>query len=570
MGILALLVLIPVFYGWGSGVALNSALSCAGMNISEKLPCASRVGADHVTRFSIVNPKNGAVEVLPIQMQFLVDAISSAGYKAYYANALLCVELNGLWKKCEVPGGSPISFRLLPEGNYTATAYITDKTGQVHYHEADKISFSVVNTSEFKLRIAELTEKSRQKQQIPIDMDLLQWAEQDKQVETKDDEDNDIILPRSSVSSTISPTVVIGVKTTVVEGFPRRQAMRDTWANRDTLPRDVKVLFLGCEPNMAVFQNERNRRRVLRAIAKERAVYRDLLTEELGCTDSYRGLSDKVKAFMHLAVGEFPDAKFLMLVDDDVYLRVDQLAEHLRRTSQQKLYFGEVWAVKFANNQQPIRDQKSQYHLPKDQYPMRTLLPYASGPHYVLSMDGVQFISKNYWKLSSMNGLEDVSSGFWQFTMQMKARNTRDFSTLRSSMQCNDTLVSFADLSPLGIRSIHGNVNINRSFCHGFHPVIWCRPKNTVPSLEEMLQRPSPESVNDTELQLETYVDDSAPDQVTVIVSTTSNAGMKFFYFPSTESVDEFSRKLCSKVQLLFSIPCLSLAAALRHRLAKR
>eukprot|EP00644_Phytophthora_capsici_P001513 jgi/Phyca11/562966/estExt2_Genewise1.C_PHYCAscaffold_100588 len=304
-------------------------------------------------------------------MTFQVDAKSYYGYKANYAGARICVELNGLWKKCEFPG--KLSFRLLPEGSYTASAYITDKTEQVRCHEAEKISFHVVNTSEFNFRVEELAEQGRQEQKFPKDMGLLHWAELDKQVEIKDIEDDDIILPWPIVSSTNSPNVVIGVKTAVMTGFPRRQAMRETWANPATLPHDVKVLFLGCEPNMTVFENERHRRRALQAIAKERTVYKDLLTEELGCTDSYRGLSDKVKAFMHLAVAEFPDAKFLMLVDDDIYLKVDQLAGYLRKTSQPISYFGEVWAVKFENNQQPIRDSKSQYYLPKDQYPMRNL-----------------------------------------------------------------------------------------------------------------------------------------------------------------------------------------------------
>ncbi|KAL3672740.1 hypothetical protein V7S43_002032 [Phytophthora oleae] len=570
MGISALLVLISCFCGWSTGIALNSSLPWTSACSTERPKYAGRVGTDDdpLTRFSIVNPKNGDLIVLPIEIRFLIDTRSYEGYKACYADAHICVELNGLWKKCKKRGGSPIWFRLLPEGNYTAAAYITDKTGQARYHEAENVSFTVVSTSELKLRNEELAEKSRQEQQSLKDVDILHWTELEKQTEIEDNEGDDITFPRSGVSSTNSPTVVIGIKTAVVTGFPRRQAIRETWANRATLPHEAKVLFLGCEPNMTDFQNENDRRRVLRAIAKERTVYRDLLTEELECTDSYRGLSDKVKAFMHLVVAEFPDSKFLMLVDDDVYLRVDQLAEHLRKASQPNLYFGEVWSVKFANNQQPIRDPESPYYLPKDQYPMRNLLPYASGPHYVMPMHGVRFISKNYWQLSSMNGLEDVSSGFWQFTMQVKARHTKDFSSVRSSMQCTDTLVSFADLSPLGIRSIHANLNSNRSFCHGFNPVTWHRHLNIIPSLKEMLQRPPPESVDDdTGLQLETYIDDSAPDQVTVIVSTTSNTGMKFLFFLSTESVDEFSRKLCTQVCIHFSVSCLSLTTALRHQL---
>ncbi|EGZ09720.1 hypothetical protein PHYSODRAFT_523894 [Phytophthora sojae] len=362
--------------------------------------------------------------------------------------------------------------------------------------------------------------------------------------------------------------LVIGVKTAVVTSLPRRQAIRDTWGNPATLPHDVKVLFLGCEPNMTVFRYEHERRRVLKALAKERAVYKDLLTEELECTDSYRNLSKKVKSFMHLAAAEFPDAKFVMLVDDDVYVKVDQLVQHLRLANVPRLYFGEVWADKFANKQEPIRDPDSPYHLPKDQYPMSGLLPYGSGPHYAVSMDGVRFIAKNCWKLRSMNGLEDVSSGFWLRLMQIPAQHTAEFSSIRSSMSCEDDLVSFADLSPLGIRSIHANVVNKRRFCHGFHSVTWHRHLNSIPNLKQILQRSTQHAVHSTPLQVETYVDSSDPLRFVVIVSTPSKAGMKFGFTPSTESTDDFIQRICPQLSH-DSAPCEAVSLTFVKQLEK-
>ncbi|KAG7388094.1 Beta-1,3-galactosyltransferase 4 [Phytophthora pseudosyringae] len=383
-------------------------------------------------------------------------------YEAYYADARFCVELNGLWKKCKTPGGPPTVFRLLPEGNYTAEAYITDKTGEARYHETEVVTFTVVGSREYNLRNGELAEKSRIEQQFPENIDLVRWAELENEVE-----------------------------------------------------------------------------------------------------------SIEVKAFMHLSAAEFPGAKFVMLVDDDVYLKIDQLSENLRKANRPKLYFGEVWSVKFTNKQEPIRDPESPYHLPADQYPMPHLLPYASGPHYVVAMDNVRFISKNYWRLSSMNGLEDVSSGFWLRTMQVHAQHTRDFSSVRSSMAWEDNLVSFADLSPLGIRSIHANVLRNRSFFHGFHSVTWHRHLNSIPELEEMLQRPTQAAKASPSLQLETLVDASAPDRVTVIVSTPSHAGTKWQFLSSVESVETFTQKLVTQARLLFPDPTPTLTTTLLHELQR-
>ncbi|KAG4234230.1 hypothetical protein PC116_g17592 [Phytophthora cactorum] len=248
---------------------------------------------DPLTSFRLVDPEDGAVRMLPIETQAFVWSSTGCGRNA---------------RRRGVRRSSSNCFR------------------------------KATTRRAFNQRFGELAERSRTEQHFPKDIHLLQWAEQEQQVEIED-----------------------------------------------------KVLFLGCEPNLTEFKNERDRRRVLQAITKERAGYRDLLTEELECTDTYRGLADK--------------------------------------TTRPWLYFGEVWAEMFANRQRPIRDNESQYHLPNDQYPMRELIPYVVGPHVVVSMEGVRFISNNYWRLRSMNGLDDVSLGFWLRITQMDAQHAPEFSS---------------------------------------------------------------------------------------------------------------------------------------------
>jgi hypothetical protein len=546
-----------------SGAALTKTYACGTEGCAGRRGVANAEDVDPLTSFRVVNPEDGAVEALPIQMRFEVDITERKVFDAYYADKQLCVELNGLWNKCKTLGfGTPLDFRLLPEGNYTTTAYITDSTGQVRYHATTGGTFTVLSQRDYMLRNAQLIQTSREEQNFPEDIDILDWSEQ---TEIALSEDDNLVLPRTSVLSTNSPMLVIGVKTEVVKGFPRRQAIRDTWGNPSTLPSDVKVLFLGCEPNVTTIHNPLDRRKIVWAVAKERAAYRDLLTDELGCTDSYRGLSDKVKAFMQVAAAEFPDSRFVMLADDDIYVKVDQLARNLREEGREKLYFGEVWAARHSK-QVPLRDPQSKYHLPEDQYPMHSFLPYASGPHYVVSMDSVRFVATNHWRLRSMNGLEDVSSGVWLHTMQVPARDTPQFSSMRTSTKCEDSLVSLADLSPLGMRSIHANLNSNRSLCHGFHTVTWHRDHNLLPSLEEMLQRPPSKLQAPAPLQLETFVDtstNSAQPQVTAIVSTPSNAGTKLQFLSPVESGDKLLRRSCP---FIYSDPISIAACQLQHQ----
>ncbi|KAG2521333.1 hypothetical protein JM16_006295 [Phytophthora kernoviae] len=326
------------------------------------------------------SPGSSFIKAKGSGVQLNLNVTSIEAFEARYEDMRLCVELNGLWKSCTLP----FVFDNLLEDNYTARAFITDAEDTVRYHDTAGTSFTVLSPSAFKIQTKMLVEKSLEAQQFPKDIALVHWAESGQQ---QDIEAREELSPKQSSFAT-DPLLLIGIKTAVVASFPRRQAIRETWANPSLLPHGVKVLFLGCKPNVTGFQSNQDRDRIVQALAKERAMYRDLLTEELECTDSYEQLSDKVKSFMHLAAAEFPHTKYVMLADDDIYLRVDKLAEYLRgEAPRERAYFGEVWDLKFAHKQKPVRDPFSKYHLPKDQYPLSTLLPYASGPHYVVSMD---------------------------------------------------------------------------------------------------------------------------------------------------------------------------------------
>ncbi|EEY70118.1 uncharacterized protein PITG_06686 [Phytophthora infestans T30-4] len=81
-------------------------------------------------------------------------------------------------------------------------------------------------------------------------------------------------------SPTNPPLLVIGVKTRVIDGFPFRQAIRRTWASKDSLPANVRVLFAACRlPGDA-------REDVHQTIAYKLNIYGgDLLTDVLDCED---------------------------------------------------------------------------------------------------------------------------------------------------------------------------------------------------------------------------------------------------------------------------------------------
>ncbi|KAG6595761.1 putative alpha mannosyltransferase [Phytophthora cinnamomi] len=229
-----------------------------------------------------------------------------------------------------------IEFQDLPETSYVARAFISDSVER--YHETGPVSFSLLSGHDFDAYVVSQREQIRVGHGFPRDLNALQWAQQ-QQSETSN------IGSGGSINHTADPhsdevQLLIGVKTAVLRNFAQRQAIRDTWAKKTDLPPNVRVFFLGCTP---VILDHLNRQRNLDAVNLERAVYQDLLTDELQCDDKYTLLTEKVSAFFQWLVAEFPRTKAVMITDDDVYVRVDQLVADLSKIEQRKgLYIGEL------------------------------------------------------------------------------------------------------------------------------------------------------------------------------------------------------------------------------------
>ncbi|KAE8977394.1 hypothetical protein PR002_g25030 [Phytophthora rubi] len=165
--------------------------------------------------------------------------------------------------------------------------------------------------------------------------------------------------------------------------------------------------------------------------------------------------------------------KFVMVTDDDVYVRVDQLVADLSTTTRHKgLYVGELTDTLHPASLAPIRDPTMAYYTSRQSYPLKHFPPYAGGPHYLVSMDCVQFIAKNRRRLASIGGIEDTSIALWLLAIQVHVQYSPALASLRVRV-CQNDFLSFADLSPLGIRSIHENLLHGRDFCHNFDRILW-------------------------------------------------------------------------------------------------
>lgn len=133
---------------------------------------------------------------------------------------------------------------------------------------------------------------------------------------------------------------MIGIKTSV-DSFEYRQAIRETWLSQAD-PSTTCVLFCVGAPNSTLPSAPL----LSAALRLEQSTYSDLLLyPDLPVTDSYYTLVEKSTSFMRYAHRNF-QFRYLLMLDDDVYLRPAQLIEGLRDSaSATKFYAGQVWAT---------------------------------------------------------------------------------------------------------------------------------------------------------------------------------------------------------------------------------
>jgi hypothetical protein len=171
----------------------------------------------------------------------------------------------------------------------------------------------------------------------------------------------------------------------------------------------------------------------------------------------------------------------MMVVDDDVYVRLDRLVALLRsdRIPNERFYGGNVAEKKQLKPTQPIRNPESRYYLPMDTYPIAELPSFVAGAHFVLSRDVVEFIARNRRDLRGLKGLDDATIALWMLALQIRPVILLEFQIVRSC-NCTEELVSYADLAPHAIRTAHWNLVANDAFCTGFNYTQWFKQYDTI------------------------------------------------------------------------------------------
>lgn len=202
-----------------------------------------------------------------------------------------------------------------------------------------------------------------------------------------------------------------------------------------------------------------------------------LLEDEINVIDSYHNLVQKTTSFIVHACKTY-DFQYLVILDDDVYLRVQNISSTLNAMPQRyRLYAGQVWREQYKRKIRPVRTKsatRDKNYLSIQDYPLDEFPPFAIGPHYLLSFDLAHYIYRNRGQLYSTGDLEDVTIGVWMLSLGVRPDHLQWFGNARNS-DCDNGYVSYADLNGFAIEKIHFNLKHKRPMCDGFDRNTWIK-----------------------------------------------------------------------------------------------
>lgn len=463
--------------------------------------------AAQAPRLDVGLPVDGSAVTLPLTVSGHFDVPDPKALPGFEnGTATLCVEIDGRAEECKLLDPKVfVAFVLrdLPLGSHSLRLVVRAPGGE-HAPimvSSSPVAFTNLEYDEFMRQMHEF----HKQQERP---DLLTWATsfRPKPRASVVELPIDYTGEPSGSNEQPPPSVVVGVKTSVGHGFPFRQAIRETWASKSALAQNVEVLFIGCRPDASQVRSAA----LQSALALEREQFGDLLTHELDCDDGYERLVQKVTEFLYFVTAREPKLLpgYVMIADDDIYLRTQELSNALQHQARRSRYYaGQVYATQFDIPIYPIRDPRHQNYISEAQYPMDELVPYAVGAHMIMSIDCAQFIARNRKQLRPLASLDDVSIAVWLLMLQVHPEHSAFFHSLRNSgcQRHRGDFLSLADLSPTGIRAIHENAKVGRSFCYGMNRTEWQRMYYTLTqSLRARAIMATSVETKDTELVTDT------------------------------------------------------------------
>ncbi|XP_002740042.1 beta-1,3-galactosyltransferase 1-like [Saccoglossus kowalevskii] len=151
---------------------------------------------------------------------------------------------------------------------------------------------------------------------------------------------------------------------------------------------------------------------ILNTLKLESDTFMDLVV--LDFDDSYYNLTLKTMMLLRWAVTYCPNAKYVMKVDDDVFVNLDNLIPLLSEAPREGYAVGYVYV-----QSKPIRKTWNKWYVSEEEWSYEFYPPYPTGPAYVLSMDVARAVLKSARRIR-MFRMEDVYIGMNLLKLSIK------------------------------------------------------------------------------------------------------------------------------------------------------
>ena len=168
--------------------------------------------------------------------------------------------------------------------------------------------------------------------------------------------------------------------------FKLRMFIRETWGNRKYFPNH-RVVFLMGMPSSSVLQE---------SLYYEGHQYHDLIQEDF--IDTYRNLTYKAIMGLKWISRHCNHAKFVLKSDDDIFINIFNLYNHLHSLSKQKMDLKKLLLCHVWYRMKVVRDPKSKWYVSRAEFRDNYFPPYCSGSAFVMTPDTVDVMYRESLK----------------------------------------------------------------------------------------------------------------------------------------------------------------------------
>jgi len=185
---------------------------------------------------------------------------------------------------------------------------------------------------------------------------------------------------------------------------------------------------------------------------------------EMHDLDSYAALTNKTVHLLEWSL-QNTRARYVMKVDDDVFLRVNDVLHELESpASSPPLFWGRVH-----KHSTPNRNPQSKSYIDFSEYTSTSFPPFVTGNAYVLSRDVVEKLVQQAETHNPWIHLEDVQVGLWAKDLNLWFRDDPDrflcCGDADKRQWCQENAFAVHYVKPTRMVRMQEKLNANQAMC---------------------------------------------------------------------------------------------------------